>query len=103
MAINKEYQKDNKTCRVTFTLPSYFEESFEHASVVGEFNNWDANENKLVKNKKTGVHSAEILLESNKIYRFRYVVDGKTWLNDPDADELEPTPFGDSNNCIIIL
>ena len=103
MAINKEYSEDRKICKVTFTLPDYFEESFEHASVVGEFNNWDAEINKLEKNKKTGLHSAEIELEGSKEYRFRYLVDGKTWLNDSEADRFEPTPFGDSENCIIIL
>ena len=103
MAINKEYSEDRKICKVTFTLPDYFEESFEQASVVGEFNNWNAEANVLEKNKKTGLHSAEIELESGKEYRFRYVVDGKTWLNDPDADRFEPTLFGNSENCILIL
>ena len=103
MAINKEYSEDRKICKVTFTLPDYFEESFEQASVVGEFNNWDADVNKLGKNKKNGLYSAVIELEGNKEYRFRYIVDGKTWLNDSEADRFEPTPFGDSDNCIIIL
>ncbi len=103
MSINKDYLNDRKICNVTFTLPDYFEESFERASVVGEFNNWDADRNKLEKNKKTGLHSVEIELEANKEYRFRYVVDGKTWLNDPEADRFEPTDFGDSENCILIL
>ena len=89
--------------KVTFTLPDYFEESFEQASVVGEFNNWNAEANVLEKNKKTGLHSADIELEAGREYRFRYVVDGKTWLNDPEADRFEPTPFGDSENCIFIL
>ena len=103
MAINKEYSEDRKICKVTFTLPDYFEESFKHASVVGEFNNWNAEANALEKNKKIGLYSAEIELEGSKEYRFRYVVDGKTWLNDSEADRFEPTPFGDSDNCIIIL
>lgn len=104
MAIIKEYQNDNKLCKVTFTLPDeYFEESFKSASVVGEFNDWNSNKNKLERDKDSGAYSAEILLKSNKVYRFRYVVDDKTWLNDPDADEVELTPFGDSHNCILIL
>ncbi len=103
MSINKEYLNERRTCKVTFALPDYFEENFEHASVVGEFNNWDASTNRLEKNKKTGLHSADIELEANKEYRFRYLVDGKIWLNDVDADRFEPTPFGDSENCILIL
>ena len=103
MAINKAYLNDRKICKVTFTLPDYFEESFEHASVVGEFNNWDANANRLGKNKKNGLYSAEIELEGGKEYRFRYVVDSKTWINDSEADRFEPTPFGGSENCVLIL
>ena len=103
MAINKEYLNERKICKVTFTLPDYFEESFEHASVVGGFNNWDANLNKLEKNNKTGLYSTAIELEAGKQYIFRYLVDGKTWLNDHEADRFEPTPFGDSDNCVLIL
>ncbi len=103
MAIIKEYQKDINICKVTFTLPHYFDESFEKASVVGEFNNWDVNANPLEKNEKTGLYSVILELEGGKEYKFRYLVDGKTWLNDDEADRFETTPFGDSDNCIIIL
>ena len=103
MAINKNYINEGKSCKVTFTLPGYFEESFESASVVGEFNNWDANLTKLEKNSKTGLYSVQVELEAGKEYIFRYIVDGKTWLNDPEADKFEPTPFGDSENSVLIL
>ena len=103
MAINKEYSIDRKICNVTFTLPDYFEESFENASLVGDFNNWDAVANPLEKNEKTNLYSVVLELEGGKEYRFRYVVDGKTWLNDSEADRFEPTPFSDSENCILIL
>lgn len=103
MAIKKTYSEDKKSCKVTFTLPTLFEQSFEVASVVGDFNNWDANSNFLIKDNKTGLYSTIIELEAGKEYRFRYVVDGQTWVNDPEADNFEPTPFGDSVNCILIL
>ena len=103
MAINKEYSEDRKICKVTFTLPDYFEESFEHASVVGEFNNWNSEANALEKNEKTGLYSTEIDMETGRQYRFRYVVDSKTWINDSEADRFEPTPFGGSENCVLIL
>lgn len=103
MAIIKEYQKDKNTYKVTFTLPDYFEESFESASVVGEFNNWDANANLFEKNKQTSQHYSIIELKAGNEYRFRYVVDGKTWLNEPDADQFENSPFNDSENCVLIL
>ena len=103
MAINKNYIDEGKSCKVTFTLPGYFEESFESASVVGEFNNWDANLTKLEKNTETGQYSVQVELEAGKEYIFRYIVDGKTWLNDPEADKFEPTPFGDSDNSVLIL
>lgn len=103
MAIKKTYSEDKKSCKVTFTLPVFFEQNFEVASVVGDFNNWNANSNILTKDNKTGLYSAIIELDAGREYRFRYVVDGQTWINDPEADKFEPTPFGDSVNCILIL
>lgn len=103
MAINKQYIDEGKHCKITFTLPGFFEESFETASVVGEFNNWDPNENIMQKNPKTGLYSVQAELEAGKEYIFRYVIDGKTWVNDPDSDRFDPTPFGDSENCVLIL
>ena len=35
-------------------------------------------------------------------YRFRYVVEGDQWLNDPAADGYEPSGFGQDNSILIL-
>ncbi|HED05237.1 MAG TPA: glycoside hydrolase family 13 [Ignavibacteria bacterium] len=103
MAIIRKYIKNKNTYKITFTLPDYLEKAFDSASVVGDFNNWDSEVNKMKKNKRTGLYSTIVELEAGREYRFRYVVNGNIWLNDPDADMFEPTSFGDSENCVLLL
>lgn len=102
MAIIKEYSKDKTICKVTFTLPKEIAEQFEEVALVGDFNNWDPKAN-LFSTAKEGIHSVSVELETNKEYKFRYLADGYIWLNESDADKHVPTPFGDSDNSVIIL
>jgi 1,4-alpha-glucan branching enzyme len=103
MAIKKEYSKDKAICKVTFTLPQSLDIKFERANLVGDFNNWQSDANHFVKNLKDNSFSVELELEASKEYRFRYLIDGLTWLNDSEADKYEPTPFGVSENCVIVV
>lgn len=103
MAITKKYSRDKKRCIVTFTLPSGIDLPFEQASVVGEFNNWEPDVNLFAKNKNKDSFSVDVELDAGKEYRFRYWLHGVSWINDPEADRYEPTPFGDAENCVIII
>jgi len=102
MAIKKEYSKDKTACKVTFTLPKEIAEQFDEVALVGDFNNWDIKAN-LFSTVKEGLRSVSVELETNKEYKFRYLADGQVWLNESDADKHVPTPFGDSENSVIIL
>lgn len=99
MAIKKEYSKDKKTCKVTFTLPKEVAEQFDEVALVGDFNNWDHKAN-LFTTKTKG--SIAIELEANKEYQFRYC-GGGVWLNEADADKHVLNPFGDSENSVLIV
>ena len=100
MSIKKEYLNDSRKCRVTFTLPRGIGENAKKAQVVGEFNRW-AHSATPMKKLKNGTFVAIIELPIYREYQFRYLLDNNDWMNDSDADRFVPTPFGDSENCVL--
>ena len=74
----------------------------ENAHVVGEFNGWSTSATPM-KRLKNGFFSATVGLEKGRSYQFRYLLGESQWVNDPDADDYLPTPFGDSQNSVISL
>jgi hypothetical protein len=42
-------------------------------------------------------------LEPGREYQFRYLLDEKIWGNDSDADKLVSSPYGDSENSVIVI
>lgn len=89
-------------CKVTFVLPKEKGNSAETAYVVGEFNGWDTLSNPM-KKLKSGEFKTTIDLEPGRHYQFRYVLDGRNWENDGDADRYVPSPYGDSDNSVIVI
>ena len=103
MAIRKKYSQDKKVCRINFTLPKEVCENFEEISIVGDFNNWDPHQDKFTHKNSDGSSSIELTLESGKEYKFKYLCDGQTWLNELEADAEVLTHYGDSKNSVIII
>ncbi len=100
MSIKKEYLNDHRKCKVTFILPRGIGKNAHKAQVVGEFNRW-TNSAAPMKKLKNGTFVAIIELPICREYQFRYLLDNKVWMYDSDADRLVPTPFGDSENCVL--
>ena len=97
--LTKSYTKTGKSCRVTFKLPAEIEA--ESASVLGEFNGWDPESNPMKKLKKGGF-TATLSLDAGKDYQFRYLLDGKRWENDEQADSWAPNRFGGRNGIVTV-
>lgn len=102
MSIKKIYLNDyyNRKCRVMFILPKRIMKNAKKAHVVGEFNSWSHSATQM-KKLKNGTFVATIELPIGREYQFRYLLDNKVWINDLDADRFVPTPFGDSENCVL--
>lgn len=102
MSIKKEYLNDynRHKCRVTFLIPKKTGKNAKRAHVVGEFNSWTHSATPM-KRLKNGTFVATIELPIGREYQFRYLLDNKIWMNDSDADRFVPTPFGDSENCVL--
>ncbi|MEX0914961.1 MAG: isoamylase early set domain-containing protein [Wenzhouxiangellaceae bacterium] len=97
--LEKQYLADKKNCKVTFTLDHGAAKDAEVVSLVGDFNDWDAEADPM-KRGKSGEFSKTIKLACGDRYQFRYVIDGTIWENDAEADDYAPSPFGSDNSVI---
>lgn len=102
MAIQKKALKSNKY-KVSFKIDTREAKKFSTASLVGDFNNWDLSKDIMRKLKKDGSFSIQKTLEAGKEYQFKYVLDGKNWSNDSEADKFVPTEYSDSQNSVLVL
>lgn len=101
--IKKQFLKSKPVCKATFSLPINAAPEAKSVKIVGEFNNWDANNGIEMKKQKNGIFKATIELETGKEYQFRYLIDGESWENDWEADKYISTPFGTENSVIDAL
>ena len=102
MSIKKQFLKSKPICKVTFRIPEELGNASQKANVVGEFNGWSLTANPM-KRLRNGTFKVTINLEKDREYQFRYLLEKEQWVNDPDADRFVPTPYGDSENSVIIL
>ena len=95
--LKKNYSKTGNFCRVTFKLPP--DANAKTAVLCGDFNDWDLNDTPMKLLKKGGF-SITLSLRSGRSYRFRYLLDGKRWDNDWEADSYVPNEYGSEDSVI---
>ena len=71
-------------------------------TLVGDFNSWSQEATPL-KLGEDGLWTATLALEAGREYHFRYLIDGRTWENDWNADKYVPSPYGDADNSVVIV
>ena len=96
--IGKEPLPGDSQVRVTFRLPHTTHA--DRISVVGEFNDWDSTATPMRYRSSEAEWTATIVLKAGQRYRFRYLVNGKEWLNDWYADDYEENPYGASDSVV---
>ena len=96
--IKKEPAGKKGFVRITFELPSNM--WAERVNLVGEFNEWDTTATPMGRNRSDANWKATLDLEQGKRYRFRYLVDGKEWLNDWHADDHVENPYGSYDSVV---
>jgi 1,4-alpha-glucan branching enzyme len=95
MIRTRRLSKDDKI-EVTFSVPA--PEEAGRMSVVGDFNQWDAGATPLRKRKDS--RSAKVTVDAGRRYAFRYLREDGEWLNDEEAHDYEPGPFGGVNSVV---
>jgi 1,4-alpha-glucan branching enzyme len=86
-------------CKVTFELPQSVAESADEVYLVGDFNNWDEHATAMEK-KRGNRFTITLDLEPNREYQYRYLVNGKDWHNDWEADKYVANPFSGDNSVV---
>jgi 1,4-alpha-glucan branching enzyme len=89
---------ENGYVRVTFRVSHHI--WADSIALVGEFNDWDPHSHPLHRTRDDGEWHISLVLEANRSYRFRYLVDGKEWMNDDHADGYESNPFGGFDSVV---
>ncbi|MEM6767764.1 MAG: isoamylase early set domain-containing protein [Bacteroidota bacterium] len=102
MSITKKFLKSKPVVKVTFKVSKSIVNGAKTVHVAGDFNDWNP-ETTPLKNLKSGDFSTTLELEQGREYQFRYVIDGAKWENDPEADKFVTTPYGDGQNCVLVV
>jgi hypothetical protein len=55
-----------------------------------------------MKRLKNGSFSVTVSLEAGRSYRFRYVLDGNIWINDPEADSYAANEYNEDNSVVAV-
>ena len=95
--IEKEPARANRV-RVTFLLPSNL--WADRVNLVGEFNDWDTMATPMSRNRSDANWRVTLELEGGRRYKFRYLVDGREWLNDWHADDHADNPYGSYDSVL---
>lgn len=101
MSVSKKMQSSKKSCQVTFSLTDELVQGATSVQVLGDFNEWKPELAPALKKGKN-TFSVSVNLEAGSSYQFRYLLDGTTWINDPEADRFVQGPFGAHNSVIDI-
>ncbi len=98
--IRKQFITDNerKIVQVTFTIPSCKWSNTIHW--VGDFNHWNHFTHPFQRDHN-GDRSITLEMTIDQIYQFRYLCDGREWMNDSSADGYVPNRLG-SENCLLV-
>ena len=84
--------------QVIFLLPSNM--WAERVNLVGEFNDWDTTATPMSRNRSDANWKATVELPAGERHRFRYLIDGKEWLNDWHADDHVDNPYGSYDSVV---
>jgi 1,4-alpha-glucan branching enzyme len=96
--IKKVPIKEEGPGRVAFELASTV--WAERVNLEGEFNDWDTLSKPLTRERADANWRVVVELETGRRYRFRYLVDGKEWLNDWYADDFVENPYGSDDSVV---
>jgi 1,4-alpha-glucan branching enzyme len=85
---------------VTFTVPQERANEAKTVHLAGDFNDWNTSRTPM-KRQRNGLFSATVSLKPNNEYQYRFLLDGVTWANDPQADRCVGNEYG-GENCVVV-
>jgi 1,4-alpha-glucan branching enzyme len=97
----KKYLKTSPVCKVTFSLPKKAVASANNVHLVEDFNGWSETSTPM-KRLKNGTFTTALVLQRNRQYQFRYLINGQRWENDWNADKHVPNIYGSENSLVVV-
>lgn len=79
----------------------YFDPDVSNVFVVGDFNNWTPNLDRMVDKNDDGHWTLFYPLEPGR-YQYKFVIDGTYWIPDPKNPNTVPDGF-DSGNSVLVI
>ena len=95
--VQKKYFKTKDYCKVKF---SFVVDNAETVEILGLNSDWQ--NSIIMSKKKDGSFTADVSLPKDSKHEFKYLVNTKEWLNEPEADAQQPNEFGGINSVIIL-
>jgi len=86
--------------QVVTVMMNLYAPQAHHVAVAGTFNKWKVAENVLTK-QENGVWTINIPLKPGE-YNYMFVVDGKAWVTDPNAEAYHDDGFGYKNAVVSV-
>jgi 1,4-alpha-glucan branching enzyme len=96
MSIKKQFVKTKPVCKVTFSVEA---KEANQVAVVGDFNNWNAEEGALSK-LKNGTFKGAFDVAKDNTFEFKYIVDG-TYINENQADSYRWNAYANAENSVL--
>jgi Glycogen recognition site of AMP-activated protein kinase len=93
--VQKTYYKTKDYCKVKF---SFTVENAETIEILGLNSDWE--NSVIMSKKKDGTFSADVNLPKDSTHEFKYLVNEKEWLNEPEADTVAQNVYGGTNSVI---
>ncbi len=94
--INKRFFKTKDEVEVTFEIPE--DQVDDKVVLMADFADWQPIAMQRV--SKSKMFRFRTRLPKDSQFEFRYLVDGKRWVNDPNADLYRPNGFGEDNGLV---
>ena len=97
LMVKKKPLQDSDKVAVTFeTAPRPDAQS---VGLAADFNGWDPAAAPM-KQRKDGCWWATLRLTKDQEYAYRFVVDGREWITDEQADRMVPNEHGETNAIV---
>jgi 1,4-alpha-glucan branching enzyme len=98
--INKSFVETDRgmVARATFTLPNSMWADVVY--LVGDFNEWNCISHPFRRDRE-GRWIITVDLELGRTYQFRYLRDGRDWMNDDQADCYVHNRYGSDNFVVV--
>jgi len=84
---------------VTFELSASLWATQIH--LVGDFNDWNQASHPLTQRRTDEVWEITLELDAGREYQFRYLMDGRDWCTDYDADGYVSNSYGGDNSVVV--